>query len=364
MTDADKRRFMGMALNLARRGRGHVSPNPMVGAVIVRDGKIIGRGRHALYGGPHAEVAAIADAGNCRSADIFVNLEPCSHYGKTPPCVEAVIDAGIKRVYVGMTDPNPLVAGEGTARLRGAGVYVESGILEEKCLDLNRGFVKYITTGLPLVTWKAAASLDGRIALSGGQSKWITSEASRRCVQTIRSGRDAVMVGSGTVLADDPRLDVRIPGLARPARIVVDSMAVTPPEARLFDGKGKVILAITGNAPAARVEALRDKGAWVIEAGNGRRVDLSEMLRMLPGLGVVSVLLEGGSVLATAMLAQGLIDDAFIFVAPKLLGGDGLPLLGPLGVDKIDSTPQLEQVTWRRIGDDILCHGYVKARHE
>ncbi|MDD2485120.1 MAG: bifunctional diaminohydroxyphosphoribosylaminopyrimidine deaminase/5-amino-6-(5-phosphoribosylamino)uracil reductase RibD [bacterium] len=361
-TDADKRRFMSMVLSMARRSRGKVSPNPLVGAVVVRDGKVIGRGRHAVYGGLHAEVAAIADAGDCRGAEIFVNLEPCAHHGKTPPCVEAVIAAGIKSVYVGMVDPNPLVAGAGLERLRRAGIYVENGILEEKCRDLNRGFVKYITSGLPFVAWKAAASLDGRTALADGQSKWITSQASRRCVQALRVDHDAVMVGSGTVLADNPRLDVRIPSRFHPVRIIVDSMAVTPPDARLFNGNGKIFIAVTRNAPAARVEALSKKGARIIEAGNERHVDLSALLRLLPRLGVATVLLESGSRLSTAMLIQGLIDEAFIFMGPIFLGGESLPLLGPLDLKEIDGCYGLEDITWRRIGDDMLCRGRLRVR--
>jgi len=362
MIGADKDRFMRMALGMACRSRGKVSPNPLVGAVVIRDGKVIGRGLHAVYGGLHAEAAAIADAGDCRDAELFVNLEPCAHHGKTPPCVEAIIAAGIKSVYVGMVDPNPLVAGAGLERLQRAGIYVEKDILEEKCRELNRGFTKYIASGLPFVAWKAAASLDGRTALADGQSKWITSQASRQRVQALRANHDAVMVGSGTVLADDPRLDVRISSRFHPARIIVDSMAVTPLDARLFNGKGKIFIAVTRNAPAARVEALSKRGARIIEAGNGRHVDLNALLRLLPDMGIATILLESGARLSTAMLVQGLIDEAFIFMAPFFLGGESLPLLGALNLKEVDNSYGLEEITWRRIGDDILCRGRLRVR--
>lgn len=360
--DSDER-YMRTALGLARRAAGRTSPNPMVGAVVVRDGRVVGRGHHARAGGDHAEVAALRQAGQAaRGATLYINLEPCSHFGRTPPCARAVIEAGVGRVVAGMVDPNPEVAGRGLAALREAGVRVEVGVREEECRRLNEAFVKHVTLGLPFVTLKLAASLDGRIATSSGDSRWVTGEAARKYVHGLRNECDAVLVGSGTVAADDPQLTCRIPGGRDPWRIVLDRRLRTPVTARVVNHPepGKTVLVCGNGVPAGRRKRLEDRGVqvWTFPVRQGR-ISFRRVLRKLARSGVLSVLVEGGGVTASRAVADKVVDKVLCFYAPKFIGAEGLPMMGDLGITRMRGCPRLERPVVRRLGEDILVSAYV-----
>lgn len=356
-------KMMKRALTLARRGVGKTSPNPAVGCVVVRNNEIVGEGWHRKAGTPHAEVHALRMAGeSARGADIFVTLEPCDHFGKTPPCTEALIRAGVARVFVGMTDPNPRVSGRGIAALRNAGIEVECGILERECRKMNEPFIKHVTTGMPFVMLKCAMTLDGKTATATGDSKWITSDISRRYVHRVRAMVDAVMVGVGTVLADDPQLTCRMGVRGKdPLRVIVDSRLRTPPSAALFSmsSPAKTLLA-TIEGDSSRNDALAEAGAEILACReSGGRVDLEDLLRKLGARGVQSVLLEGGRELAGSALRAGIIDKFLLFYAPKLLGTEGgFGLCGGAGPDRMADAFRLRDVTVRRFGDDLLVTGY------
>jgi len=355
---------MRRAIALGRKGVGKTSPNPAVGCVIVRDGVIVGEGWHRKAGTPHAEVHALAQAGaKARGADVYVTLEPCAHFGKTPPCADALVDAGVARVFVGMIDPNPKVSGGGIAKLQAAGIPVESGILEEECRRLNEPFIKHMTTGRPFVILKSALTLDGKIATATGDSRWITNDRSRRYVHRLRSGVDAVMVGVRTVLADDPQLTARLPGGRDPMRVVVDSTLRIPLQARLLhlQSSARTVIATT-SLDEAKIGKLRAAGAEVLHcACSNGHVDLGDLFDRLGQQGIQSVLLEGGRELAGGALHRGLIDKFLLFYAPKIIGGDGLdPFAGP-GAERIDAALRLTRITTRRFGDDILVEGYPEA---
>ena len=274
----NEEKFMREALRIAKNAEGRTSPNPMVGAVIVRDEKIIAEGWHRKAGTPHAEIHALNMAGDlAKDSTLYVTLEPCSHFGRTPPCANAIVNAGIKKVVIAMTDPNPKVAGRGIEILKNAGIEVEVGILEDQARRLNEVFIKWITTQKPFVTLKTAMSLDGKIAAATGQSQWITSEESRRKVHQLRDINDAIMVGIGTVLADNPSLTTRIDGGKNPIRIIVDSQLRTPINANVIvDGQAKTIIATTKNAPAEKFDALKKFGVEIIFCGDDRKVDLNK----------------------------------------------------------------------------------------
>jgi diaminohydroxyphosphoribosylaminopyrimidine deaminase/5-amino-6-(5-phosphoribosylamino)uracil reductase len=346
--------FMREALLLARRGR--TSPNPMVGAVLVNGGVVVGKGYHPKAGEPHAEVFALRQAGEkARGADLYVTLEPCCHHGKTPPCADAVIAAGVKRVFAAMEDPNPLVSGKGFGKLRKAGVEVEVGLLGDEARELNRGFIKRVTCGRPFVLWKAAMTLDGKTACRTGDSRWVTGEAARRRVHRIRSQSDAVMVGIGTVLADNPELTVRHLKGANPLRVVVDARAETPLNSRVLGGGAGTIIAVTGEAPAGRVEALQNAGAQILKVeSDGGRVNLSRLLERLAGLGINNLLLESGGRLSASMLAGGLVDRGIIFIAPKIAGGEDAPTpVEGEGASLMAEALRAGAPKVRRFGDDI-----------
>jgi len=355
-------KMMRRALALARRGLGRTSPNPAVGCVIVRNGEIVGEGWHRKAGTPHAEVHALSQAGDrARAADVYVTLEPCSHHGRTPPCAEALIKAGVARVFAGMTDPNPLVSGRGLAMLREAGISVECGVLEEECRLLNEAFLKHVTTGLPFVILKSAMTLDGKTATASGDSKWITCEESRRYVHTLRSRVDAIMVGVGTVLADDPQLTCRMVRGKDPQRIVVDSRLRTPPTAALFhlDSQAKTILATIERDPEknAVIQGLAAE-TLLCEEEKGR-VDLADLLRRLGTRGVQSILLEGGRELVGAAVRKGLVDKYLLFYAPKIIaGGDGYGLCSGPGVERMGDALRLKTTSVRRFAEDFLVIGY------
>jgi diaminohydroxyphosphoribosylaminopyrimidine deaminase/5-amino-6-(5-phosphoribosylamino)uracil reductase len=363
MTDFHEK-MMRRALSLARKGVGKTGPNPAVGCVIVKNGIVIGEGWHRKAGTPHAEIHALAMAGDsARGGDVYVTLEPCSHVGKTPPCADALIKAGVGRVFAGMVDPNPRVSGTGLERLKSAGIPAVAGILEEDCRGVNEPFIKHVTTGLPFVLLKSALTMDGRSATAGGDSRWITNEKSRRFVHRLRSQVDAIMVGVGTVIADDPELTCRIPGGRDPMRVVVDSMLRIPPAARLFrlDSCAKTVVATISNQKE-KIDAIWELGAEVLICREkDGRVDLQDMLARLGLMNIQSLLLEGGSTLAGEALRQDLIDKVMLFYAPKLVGGDGPGLFAGMGAERMEDAIRLTRVRIRRFAEDIMIEGYPES---
>lgn len=354
--------LMRRALELAALARGCTSPNPMVGAVVVAGGEIVGEGYHHRAGEAHAEVNALADAGEAaRGATCYVTLEPCRHTGRTGPCTSALIDAGVARVVIGALDPNPEMAGSSVALLRDAGIDVEHGILAEQCHALNASYEHWMTTQRPLVVLKLATSLDGRIATASGASKWITGPEARRRVHALRAEVDAVMVGSGTARADDPRLNVRdapAPG-GQPARVVVDSGLTVPASARLFDDAtgGPALIATTATADDPRLAAYEARGARVLSLPQQQgHVGLVALMTTLGGLSpdpVTSVLVEGGGGLGAALLEAGLVDRLHLFLAPMLLGGDGVAAIGPLGLPTPGDAGRWVVESLERVGEDV-----------
>ena len=358
--------WMKRALLLARKGKGRTSPNPLVGAVLVKRGKVVGEGYHAKAGEAHAEIVALQKAGKkARGSTLYVNLEPCTHYGKTPPCAPAVIHAGVRRVVVGMVDPNPLVKGKGISTLKKAGVDVHCGTLEKECKTLNEAFCKYILRKEPFVILKAAATLDGRTATRNGESKWISNEASRRLVHRLRSEVDAVVVGVGTVLKDDPLLTARIRGGRDPVRIILDSHLRIPEDARVIGlSSSRTLIATTPLAPKKKVERLEKTGARVlfIESRKGR-VDLRAFLSRMGEMGMMSLLVEGGSRVNGAFLDEGLVDKLLLFLSPRVMGDPlALGIFQGRGVDRLDDSASVKDVRVRRIGEDILVEGYMEGR--
>lgn len=314
---------MRLALEEAQKGLGSTSPNPPVGAVIVRDGEVVGRGHHERAGGPHAEKVALEAAGEAaRGADLYVTLEPCDHEGRTPPCAPAVAAAGIRRVFIGTIDPNPKVSGRGVARLRSAGVEVEVGVAGAECRRLIEPWEKFIRTKRPFVTAKVAATLDGRIATRTGASKWITGEAARAEVHALRSVVDAILVGAGTVRADDPALTARIPGGRNPLRVILDSRLEIPTTARLFGEPGCTLVACAQPVEKERMERLAESGAEILPCRPTPegRVDLDDLLARLGAKGIVSLLVEGGAEVFSSFLAAGKVDRLLIYLGPKIFG--------------------------------------------
>jgi diaminohydroxyphosphoribosylaminopyrimidine deaminase/5-amino-6-(5-phosphoribosylamino)uracil reductase len=335
----------------------------MVGAVLVRGGKIIATGYHKAAGTDHAEIVALKRAGKrARGAMLYINLEPCSHFGRTPPCSRALIAAGVKAVIAGMRDPNPLVAGRGLRELERAGIDVRCGLLEPECRALNEAFVKYITRGLPLVTLKLAASLDGKIATYNRDSRWISGEESRRRVHEIRDQVDAVLVGAGTALADDPLLTCRIPGGRNPWRVVLDGRLQISARARLLrqPDRDRTIIVTSLLAPERRARALAATGARVLRVPerNGF-VSWRALLKQLASLGILSVLIEGGAVTAASALKEKAVDKVLFFFAPKIIGGDGKAMIAGLGIKKASRSIQLKGMDVRRSGADIMVSGYL-----
>lgn len=356
--------FMKRALELSRRGEGRVNPNPLVGAVIVKNDRIIGEGWHEYYGGPHAEVNAVRNASeDVRGSTIYVTLEPCSHYGKTPPCAELLKAKGFGRVVVAMTDPNPLVAGKGIEILREAGIKVDVGLLEEEARRLNEIFIKYILTKQPFVIMKSAMTLDGKTATSGGESKWITGEESRDYVHRIRNRVSGIMVGIGTVLIDDPSLTSRIEGGCDPVRIIVDSRLRIPSDAKVLKVPGKTIIATTEGYDREKYEELDefDSVELLVSGKPESGVDLKQLMVQLGARGIDSVLLEGGSELNWSMINEGLVDKVMTFIAPKILGGcDSKTPVGGAGFNGLSEAIVLRDVEVTRFGNDTLIEGYVK----
>jgi diaminohydroxyphosphoribosylaminopyrimidine deaminase/5-amino-6-(5-phosphoribosylamino)uracil reductase len=366
---------MRLALAQARRASGRTHPNPPVGAVVFRGDRVLASGRTEPPGGPHAEVVALRrairrhGASAVRGASLAVTLEPCCHVGRTGPCTEAILAAGVARVLVGHADPNPRVAGNGLRRLRRAGVRVELGVLEQACRDQHRGFVSLHRRGRPFVALKLAATLDGRIATASGESRWITGPEARAFAHRLRRRTDAIWVGAETALADDPELTARRDGrvVHRPVRVLADSRLRVPPAARLYRDAagGRVVVLCAEGAPAARRRAVERTGARLVTLPRDRDgLDLGAALAALAAHGLTEVLVEGGGRLAASLLRRGLVDELHWFVAPTLLGADARPALGELRLRRLAQAPQLDSPRLRRLGRDWLLEGRVRRAGE
>lgn len=358
--ESGEKRYMREALRLAGRGVASLSP---VGAVIVRDGCVVGRGYHRGTGEPHAEVVALREAGEAaREADLYVTLEPCSHFGRTPPCVDAVIAAGLRRVFVGCMDPNPRVAGRGVARLRAAGIEVYEGPCEAEAREFNEPHRKFILTGLPLVTLKLACSLDGKIATTSGESKWITGEEARRFAHRLRAQHKAILVGANTILADDPSLTVRMARGPQPRRIVVDSRGRVPATARVYAASDpSPIVATTESMNEEQRHILSARGVEVLILPDRQgRVSLEALLTALAKRQVTSLLVEGGGQMAAGFLEAGLVDKAWFIIAPVIIGGEcARTAVEGRGVERLADAWHLQHVTVKRLGQDVAMGGYL-----
>jgi len=359
----DDNYYMGIAISLARRGIGKTSPNPMVGAVIVANGKIIGRGYHKRCGDHHAEINAInSTKKNIKGSTFYITLEPCSHYGRTPPCVDALINENPERVVVGSLDPNPEVNGKGIKSMRSKGIKVDVGIRESECRKLNEYYFKFVKTGIPYITVKYAQTLDGRIATKSGDSQWISSEAARRYVHHLRRINGSIMVGAGTVVADNPQLTVRHVKGKNPFRIIVDSKLRIPIKSSvLTDANAHLtIIATTSAAPAVKIAGVKKRGAevWVVKKERNGRVSLRDLLRKLGKREIMSVLVEGGSEIITSLLKAGLVDKMIIPIAPKIVG-KGLEAIGDLNINKINNAIRFSSFKAMKKGDDIIFEGTI-----
>jgi diaminohydroxyphosphoribosylaminopyrimidine deaminase/5-amino-6-(5-phosphoribosylamino)uracil reductase len=358
-------RFMREALRQARKGLGRTSPNPAVGAVIVREGRILARGYHRKAGLAHAEVEALSKlGGRADRGTLYVTLEPCNHYGKTPPCTEAILRSGIKRVVVGMNDPNPRVSGGGNEFLRKKGIDVTTGVLETDCRRLNEAFIKFVTSGRPFVIVKSALTLDGWTATSGGHSKWITNEKSRRFVHRLRDQVDAVLVGIGTLLADNPLLTVRLNRTRNrdPLRIIVDTHLRTPLDAKILnqESSSDTLIIVGSQVKGRELKRFQKQGVSTLVCPmKTGMIDLAALMGILGEMSVTSLLVEGGSLITGSMLRERLVDKFYIFKAPKILGGgDGVPMAAGPGPKRMDQCPVLKDIHVRRFDDDTLIVGY------
>jgi diaminohydroxyphosphoribosylaminopyrimidine deaminase/5-amino-6-(5-phosphoribosylamino)uracil reductase len=365
----EDRGFMALALKLAAKAAGYTSPNPLVGAVVVKDGSIVGKGYHHRYGKPHAEVEALRQAGPlARGGTLYVTLEPCNHHGKTPPCTEAVLAAGISRVVIANADPNPGVTGGGAAYLREKGLIVDLGLLAEAGARLNAAFFKAMTTGRPLVIAKAAASLDGKIATRTGDSQWITGPKARLWVHRLRHEVDAILVGAGTVLADDPQLTTRLPGGKGldPTRVILDSHLRLPLSAKVLtqESKAPTWIVCTEAAPADKVAAIRSLGVEVmVTPPRDGRVDLGALLALLGERRLHSLLVEGGATVHGAFFDARLVDTFHLILAPKFIGGAQAPgFLGGQGITRLTEARLARDISIKHLGSDILISGYLDSR--
>ena len=359
-----------MALELAAQGRGTTSPNPMVGAVVVRDGEVVGQGHHQFTGGPHAEVIAINRAGErAAGATLYVNLEPCNHTGRTPPCTLKIIESGIRRVVIGMEDPNPRVAGGGAQFLKDRGIDITLGVCADEARRLNEAFIKHSCTGRPFVIAKCAATLDGRIATRTGDSKWITGESARTFVHELRHAVDAILVGVGTITADDPRLTARLSDrpLKDPLRVVLDThVRISPTAAVLTHSSPADTLVVAGaGAPEALKNRITRKGVRVIEVETLEgRIAFGPLMDRLGSMGVASVLVEGGGRVLGSAFKAGVVDKVYFFFAPVIFGGDdGVPICRGPGVERVADGIRLHRIEMRRFGDDVMIEGYVHGHH-
>ena len=356
----DDAQYMEEAFALAERGRGSTHPNPLVGAVLVRDGQVVGRGWHHAPGEPHAEAMALDEAGLlARGATLYCTLEPCAHHGKTPPCADALVGAGIARAVIALGDPNPLVKGRGLRKLGEGGIVVDlkDGEWGARAREQNAPFLKFHRGGLPLVTYKAAITLDGKVAAAGGDARWISCLDSRRAVHELRSRVDAVMVGAGTVRRDDPELTVRLAEGRDPVRVVITHDGDLPPGAKvLATAKQTRTIIVADHAGDAARRLIETRGAELLEVGEG---GLKATLEALAALGLLDILCEGGPTLAGELLAAGLIDRVLLFVAPLIVGRGAPDLFAAPAVSAVDGAWRLKDVTWRPVCDDLLLSGTV-----
>jgi diaminohydroxyphosphoribosylaminopyrimidine deaminase/5-amino-6-(5-phosphoribosylamino)uracil reductase len=358
MTDTD---FMRLALQIAESVNGRTWPNPMVGAVVVKEGRIVGMGAHLKAGEPHAEVHALNMAGEAaKGGTIYVTLEPCSHHGRTPPCADRVIQSGVSRVVIAMLDPNPLVAGQGAERIREAGIQVDIGLLEEEARRLNEEWLVAIAMQRPFVWMKAAMTLDGKIATETGDSRWITNGESRQQVHRMRDRADAILVGIGTVLADNPHLTTRLPGEGRnPIRIVLDTHLRIPETSNILNKEASTIIACGLNADSHKINRLRQTGAEIIELEmTDRGVNLRQLMKELFKRGITLLLVEGGARIHGSFLKERLIDKVTMFVAPKLIGGSGPTPVGGPGFSRMGDAVELQNIDVEMFGDDVAITGY------
>lgn len=356
--------YMNLAIKLAIKAKGMTSPNPLVGALVVKDGRIIGRGFHIKAGLEHAEIIALEDAGErAKGATLYSTLEPCTHFGKTPPCVDRIIQSGVKKVIIGMIDPNPVNNGKGVRILKTHNIKVEVGFLEDKLKKINESFIKYITKRMPFVTVKVAQSLDGKIATRTGESKWITSDKSRNFSHHIRQYYDGILVGVNTILRDNPTLDAWF-AKKQPIKIVVDSKLSIPQDANIFSAKNKVILVTLPVSPGQETEnrkILSEKARILEVKEKAGQINLKDMIKKLAQLGITSVLVEGGGTLIGSLFDEGLVDKIMFFISPKIIGGrEAISSVMGKGVSRIDKAIKLKEMSLKRIGEDFLIEGYVR----
>ena len=360
--------FMKKALRLALRGEGCTSPNPMVGAVCVLGGRIVGRGYHKKSGSPHAEIEAFLDAAkkgiSLAGATLYVTLEPCCHTEKlTPPCTDAIVASGVSNVVVGTIDPNPKVSGKGVAKLRKSGIAVKTGVLEGECAEINEFFNKHVISGLPFVILKSASTIDGKIASGTGDSKWIGSVRQRKMAHRLRKKVDGVIVGINTVRADDPGLDVRLVGgnVRQPVPVIMDSKLRISPEAKIFSTHPRSIIATTEAASPIKAKRLSKLGAEILrlESDSAGHVSAVDLLHKLGAMGMCGVLVEGGSRVGACFLREGLVDKVVFFYSPRIIGGDGVSMIGDLGKESIKEAINIKNIKVRRFGDEMMIEGYI-----
>lgn len=356
MTDES---YIQLALEIAKKGIGEVSPNPLVGCLLVKNDRIIGAGYHQKFGANHAEINAIENAKEpVDGSTLFINLEPCSHYGKTPPCVDKIIENKIKRVVIGTLDMNPVVSGKGVQKLKSAGIDVKVGVMENECINLNKFFFKYITRKLPYISLKAAQTIDGKIADSSGESRWISSVESRKYVHHLRANYDAVLVGAGTVGKDNPSLTVRLTEGRNPWRIILDSKLTLKTDKKIFthnSDRKTILITLKSNEGRRKVKKLENLGVKVlfVKEDKGGNLNLRNVLRELAKNNIGSILVEGGSRVFSSFIRNGLYDDIFLFISPKILGG-GIPVVENVGVKNIKRTLNVKIKNCQSVGDDLM----------
>jgi diaminohydroxyphosphoribosylaminopyrimidine deaminase/5-amino-6-(5-phosphoribosylamino)uracil reductase len=359
-------KYMRMALSLAEKARGRTSPNPMVGAVVVKNGHVVGRGYHRKAGEPHAEAIALKRAGSAaKNATLYVTLEPCSHTGKrTPPCTPLVIQSGVKRVVIAMIDPNPRVSGGGIKTIRKSRIKLVTGVLEAEARKLNEAFIKHVTTRTPFVTLKIAQTLDGKIATASGESKWITGEEAREEGRRLRDINDAILVGINTVLKDNPSLTTRIPGGRDPIRVIVDSRLLIPLNAKVLiqKSRAKTVVATLSNVPESKIKKLQDIGAEVLTIKSAfDRVDLQDLMKKLGKKDIMNVLIEGGAEVNASALKSSIVDKIVMFIAPTIMTGkDSLCAIGGISPKKLGHAIKLRDISSRFVGQDLMLEGYIR----
>jgi diaminohydroxyphosphoribosylaminopyrimidine deaminase / 5-amino-6-(5-phosphoribosylamino)uracil reductase len=352
------KKYMQQAVALAKKGMGKTLPNPMVGCIIVKRGQIVGKGYHKEYGSNHAERNALEQAGHkARDSIMYVTLEPCSHWGKTPPCTEEIVNSGVREVIIGMKDPNPNVNGYEILKLRG--IKTRIGVLEDECKKMNEAYLKFIQKGMPFVVMKAGMTLDGKIATVTGESKYITGKESQRYVHQLRNDLDVVMVGINTILQDNPLLDSRFVHGKDPVKLIIDTKLSIPLKANVLKNPSRVIIACS-NPPKSKVKSLESVGVRIINvsAKNGL-LDLKKVMKIMANMGYAGILLEGGSSVNSSMIKDKLVDKVMLFTSPKILGDDGKGVVGPLGIKELNKVINVNNVSITKMGNDILIEGYL-----